>query len=76
MDPALRKKNLSVRLYQAALNYAESQGAKIIEGYPVETNHSCRFMRSLSYFEQAGFQAAAIVRNGRRIKRYTVKVCR
>ena len=31
-----RKKGLSTKLLEAAVNYAKSQGAKVVEGYPVE----------------------------------------
>jgi len=36
IDKAHRKKGLSARLLEAAVNYATSQGAKLVEGYPVE----------------------------------------
>lgn len=36
IDKAHRKKGLSTKLLEAAVTYAKSQGAKIVEGYPVE----------------------------------------
>lgn len=36
IDRAFRKQGLSVRLLEAALDYAATQGAQIVEGYPVE----------------------------------------
>ncbi|MBI5566540.1 MAG: GNAT family N-acetyltransferase, partial [Chloroflexi bacterium] len=57
-------------------DYARSQGAHIIEGYPVEPDQSYRFMGAPSIFEQAGFHAAAIATNGRRIMRYLVDQAR
>ena len=65
----LRNQNLSVKLLQAATKYAFSQGAKVVEGYPVEPNKSYRFMGSPSTFEKAGFQEAGVAKNGRKIVR-------
>jgi len=36
IDKAHRKKGLSAKLLEAAVNYAKAQGAEIVEGYPVE----------------------------------------
>src|SRR5215510_5427576 len=69
VDPKLRKQNLPVQLLQAATKYAFSQGATIIEGYPVEPYKSYRFMGSPSTFEKTGFQKAALAKNGRKIVR-------
>lgn len=66
----MRGQGLAVKLLQAAVTYAVSQGATIIEGYPVEPDQSYRFMGSHSVFEQAGFQEVAIASNGRRIVRF------
>jgi len=70
VDPSLRGQGLSVKLLQAAVSYAISQGATIIEGYPVEPDQSYRFMGSPSVFEQAGFYEVGMAKNGRRIVRY------
>ena len=70
-DPAMRGQNLPVRLLQAAVAFAASQGATIIEGYPVEPNRSYRFMGSPSTFEKAGFHEVG-PKNGRRIVRLFV----
>jgi len=70
IDPNLRGQNLSVKLLQAAVTYAISQGAIVVEGYPVEPDKSYRFMGSPSTFEQAGFREAGIAKNGRRIVRF------
>jgi GNAT superfamily N-acetyltransferase len=69
IDPNLRRQNLPIKLLQAATKYAFSQGATIVEGYPVEPDKSYRFMGSPSTFEKAGFQEAGIAKNGRKIVR-------
>jgi GNAT superfamily N-acetyltransferase len=78
----VRGQGLSLKLLKAAVAYAISQGAKIIEGYPVEPRKdkegnlqpgtSYRFMGSVSTFKKAGFQEAAITEQGRRIMRFDV----
>jgi GNAT superfamily N-acetyltransferase len=68
--PGLRGQGLAVKLLQAAVAYAVSQGATIIEGYPVEPDQSYRFMGSPAVFEQAGFRQVGIAKNGRKIVRF------
>jgi GNAT superfamily N-acetyltransferase len=67
-----RGQGLSLKLLRAAVAYAISQGAVIVEGYPVEPDQSYRFMGSPSIFKAAGFRDAAIADNGRRIVRLVV----
>lgn len=68
-----RGQGVSLQLLKAAVAYAQLQGARIIEGYPVEPDRSYRFMGAPSIFEQAGFQMVATASNGRPIVRYQVK---
>lgn len=61
VDPLYRRKGITVRLLMAAVEYARSAGAKIIEGYPVEPGKSSRgspggSVGSLSTFRRAGFR--------------------
>ncbi len=72
IDPDLRGLGVSVKLLEAAKDYAISQGATIIEGYPVEPDQSYRFMGSPSVFKQAGFREAGKAKNGRSIVRFLV----
>ncbi|MBM2842417.1 MAG: hypothetical protein HW404_254 [Anaerolineales bacterium] len=70
VDRQVRGQGLSVRLLQAAVAYAISQGATIIEGYPVRPDQSYRFMGSPAIFAKAGFQEVAVTDKGRRIVRF------
>ena len=57
VDPLYRKNGVSVRLLKAAVEYARSQGAKVIEGYPAESGHGPRSSAgSFSTFRKAGFR--------------------
>lgn len=67
-----RRQGLSLKLLQAAVRYAAEQGAKVIEGYPVEPQHSYKYMGSLTLFRRAGFAEAASTAAGRRVVRLVV----
>jgi GNAT superfamily N-acetyltransferase len=71
IDPGFRGRGLTVKLLQAAVDYAVSEGATIIEGYPVEPDQSYRFMGAPGVFEQVGFREVAVAKNGRPIVRLT-----
>jgi GNAT superfamily N-acetyltransferase len=71
--PEMRGQGFSVQLLKAAVKYAISEGATVIEGYPVEPDQSYRFMGSPAMFRQAGFKDAATAKNGRKIVRYEIK---
>lgn len=70
VDRNFRGQGLATKLLRAAVDYALSQGATIVEGYPVEPRQSYRFMGAPGIFEEVGFREAAIARNGRRIVRF------
>ena len=54
-----RRKGVMLRLLRAAVEYARSRGAKIVEGYPVEPTRTLSgasgFTGVVSTFRQAGF---------------------
>ncbi|MEJ2738082.1 MAG: GNAT family N-acetyltransferase [Anaerolineae bacterium] len=71
VDRRFRRRGLTQRLLRAAVHYARSQGAQIIEGYPVKPgSRSYTYMGSPETFRRAGFrdvtpegQARQVVRN-------------
>ena len=70
-----RRKGLTVQLLQAALEYARSNGAKILEGYPVDpkaakTPDAFAYTGLSSAFLQAGFHEVARRSETRLIMRY------
>ena len=67
--PEQRQKGLAQQLLEAAVAYAASQGAAIVEGYPVQPDQSYRFMGSPATFKAAGFHHAGTATNGRPIMR-------
>lgn len=73
-----RRKGISAALIQAAAEYAASQGARIVEGYPIETKEASAppvfiFTGIPSAFEQAGFVEVARRSPTRPIYRLTIK---
>lgn len=77
IDPAYRNKGVSKLLIQAAIDYAQSKGAKIIEAYPLDMEIAKsqpyeRYMGMRSNFEGMGF-VEAVSRSARRsIMRYSI----
>ena len=65
----MRGQGLALQLLQAAVEYAASQGARIVEGYPVEPGQSYQFMGSPAIFKAAGFREVARAANDRPIVR-------
>jgi GNAT superfamily N-acetyltransferase len=57
IDRRFRRRGLTLVLLKAAVAYARSQGAEIVEGYPVlPGSPSYTYMGSLSTFHSAGFR--------------------
>jgi len=78
-----RSKGIMSELLRGAVKYAEQQGAKIIEGYPIDMqtdklagqklNSYSGYMGSASIFRAAGFVKVADASETQLIMRYTVK---
>jgi GNAT superfamily N-acetyltransferase len=73
VDANFRGEGLTLGLMRAAVAYARSQGATIIEGYPVEPGRLYAYMGSPSMFEAAGFRDATPRGQARRVMRHVVK---
>ena len=57
VDSRYRRRGLTLSLLEAAVDYAASEGAVIVEGYPVEPDASSyTYMGSPNTFRQAGFE--------------------
>jgi len=72
-----RRKGLTVQLLKAAIEYAASRGAKIIEGYPIEPKEEKApdvfvYTGLASAFRQAGFCEVLRRSPTRPIMRYTL----
>ena len=69
-----RRKGLSVRLIKAAVKYARSRGATIVEGYPVEPKEdypdAWAYPGLISAYRKAGFSEAARRSKTRPVMRY------
>lgn len=73
VDRALRRQGVTLGLLRAAVEYAHSQGATIIEGYPVEPGARLyTYMGSPATFRQAGFRDVTPPGQARRVMRYVV----
>ena len=78
-----RNKSITSKLLRGAVKYAEQQGAKIIEGYPIDMqtdklagqklNSYSGYMGIASIFRAAGFVKVADASETQLIMRYTVK---
>ena len=60
---------MTKNLLKAAVHYARSQGATLVEGYPVEYGKSYQFMGAPSSFAAVGFEEVGVASNGRKIVR-------
>jgi GNAT superfamily N-acetyltransferase len=72
-----RHKGITVELLKAAVTHAQKNGAKIVEGYPVETSKNEAppfiFTGTASSFKQAGFKEVARYSPTRPIFRFVIK---
>ena len=74
-----RKQGLSVHLLNEAVRYAAGQGAKIVEGYPVDLQNvekfpdAFAFIGTLSAFRQAGFKEVLRRSEKRPVMRYMIE---
>jgi len=72
-----RGNGVSVRLLKSAIDHVKRKGGRILEGYPVETDHiqpaPFMFTGTASTFKQAGFKEVARNSPTRPIFRYTIK---
>jgi GNAT superfamily N-acetyltransferase len=74
VSPRIRRTGATLGLLQAAVDYAGSQGAEIIEGYPVEPSARLyTYMGSPATFRAAGFQDVTPDGQSRRVMRYFVE---
>lgn len=70
VDRNFRKQRVTLGLVQAAVKYAKSRGAKVIEGYPVEPGQPYTYMGSPATFRMAGFRDVTPSGRTRVIMRY------
>ncbi len=74
----MRRKGVTLELLYAAIDYVKKNGAKIIEGYPLDTNkdnYPVVFAGTGFYstFKKAGFKECVRRSTTRPIMRYTIK---
>jgi len=74
VDPRHRREGISVRLLRAAVEYARSEGARMIEGYPVESRRDpTSSSGSPSTFRRAGFLDSTPLGRRRHVMRNVVR---
>lgn len=73
VDRRFRRQGLTCALLKAAVDYARSQNAAIVEGYPVAPDApSYAYMGSPETFRRAGFTDVTPAGQARRVMRFTV----
>jgi len=73
VDSHFRRQGLTLGLLRAAVDYARDQGAKIVEGYPVEPgSRFYTYMGSPATFRQAGFRDVTPAGQARLVMRYFI----
>lgn len=71
VDRHARRQGITLGLLRAAVDYARSHGAKVIEGYPVEPGPRLyTYMGSPSTFRRAGFRDVTPAGQARQVMRY------
>jgi GNAT superfamily N-acetyltransferase len=80
LDRSVRRQHITLELLRAAVEYARSQGAQVVEAYPVEPRLdregnpdyqvTYRFMGYLSTYRKAGFEDVTPQGAPRKIVRY------
>jgi GNAT superfamily N-acetyltransferase len=74
VDSHVRRQGITLGLLRAAVEYALSQGAQVIEGYPVEPGARLyTYMGSPATFRRAGFREVAMTAGERLIMRYNLE---
>jgi GNAT superfamily N-acetyltransferase len=74
VDRRFRRQGLTLGLLRAAIDYARSRGARIIEGYPVEPDApSYTYMGSPATFLRAGFRDVTPENQLRPVMRYNIR---
>jgi GNAT superfamily N-acetyltransferase len=74
VDRRVRRQRITLGLLKAAVEYARSRGARIVEGYPVEPGRRLyTYMGSPSTFRKAGFRDVTPAGQAWQIMRYVVK---
>lgn len=73
VDRTIRRQGVTLGLLRAAVEYARSQGASVIEGYPIDPGpHLYTYMGSPATFRQAGFRDVTPPGSPRLIMRHVV----
>lgn len=73
IDSHARRRGVTLGLLRAAVDYARSQGAQIVEGYPVEPGPRLyTYMGAPSTFLQAGFHDVTPPGQLRQVMRYVI----
>lgn len=74
IDRRFRRQGLALGLLSAAVEVARSQGAEIVEGYPVQPgSRSYTYMGSPATFRRAGFRDATPPGQTRLVMRYDLR---
>jgi GNAT superfamily N-acetyltransferase len=70
VDARVRRQGVTLGLLEAAVAYARSHGARIVEGYPVEPGKIYGYMGSPATFRRAGFRDVTPPERDRKVFRW------